>query len=388
MTILYPVNEPLMLKRARDARIIRMAHALSVKGHKVYLVVGKTAKTLSEILDYYDVSLSENLAIIQVPILKGQGRIRITINAIFLWSAFRKAARIARVEPIQVFYFSVLEVADYFLKRKDFFPGAKWIYEMHELARYPENFNPSPRGIKEEALEKRVLTGLDGIFTTTEALRRVVADRFPRLLSATIPLGMNSVSSNAPLNSPTGEKFKVCYIGQLYDAQGVDVLIKAMTSVPFAEAHILGGTSEQIGKLKGLAQEQGVSDRIVFYGFVEPAGIPRIIESMDVFVVPSKDTIRMNYVAHIKIYEFMAARRPIVASDLLSIREILTDEGNALLVRPADPSALASGIRRIREVPGLARRLAEKAYGEVSAYSWGKRAERLTEFIRSVPEKN
>ncbi len=241
--------------------------------------------------------------------------------------------------------------------------------------------------MKEELLEKRVLTAMNGVFTTTEALRRVLTERFPGLFSANIPLGMNSVSSNGPRDIPSGGKLKVCYIGQLYEAQGVDIFIKAMASAPFAEAHVLGGTPEEIEKLKGLAREQGVGDRTFFYGFVEPAGIPRMIESMDVFVVPSRDTARMNYVAHIKIYEFMAARRPIVASDLQSIREILTDEGNALLVRPDDPCALAAGIRRIRETPGLARHLAEKAYGEASAYTWERRAERVTEFVRSIPGK-
>ncbi len=127
MKILYPVNERMMLRKARDARIIRMAHALSTRGNRVYLLIGKTGEKEERILEYYGVSPSAGLSIIQLPILRGEGRIRFSANQVFLWAAFLKARRIARVDPIQVFYFSVLKVADFFLRRKRYFPAAKSI---------------------------------------------------------------------------------------------------------------------------------------------------------------------------------------------------------------------------------------------------------------------
>ncbi len=124
MTIVYPVNERMMLRKARDARIMRNAQAMSAKGHKVFLLIGRTAKRKEEIWDYYGLSPSENLSIIQLPILKGQGKVRITVNEVFLWAAFWKAKRIHRIEPLQFFYLSVLEVAEFFLKRRRVFsPG-------------------------------------------------------------------------------------------------------------------------------------------------------------------------------------------------------------------------------------------------------------------------
>ena len=80
----------------------------------------------------------------------------------------------------------------------------------------------------------------------------------------------------------------------------------------------------------------------------------------------------------------MAARVPIVASDLSSIREILTDGDNALLVQPNEPRALAEGIQKMLNHRPMAERLAQKAYEDVSIYTWENRAERIIHFLRSV----
>jgi glycosyltransferase involved in cell wall biosynthesis len=73
----------------------------------------------------------------------------------------------------------------------------------------------------------------------------------------------------------------------------------------------------------------------------------------------------------------MAARRPIVSSDLPSIREVLRDGVNALLVPPGDPVALSNAITRLFNDQALAARLAEAAFEQVPNYSWERRAERL-----------
>jgi glycosyltransferase involved in cell wall biosynthesis len=93
------------------------------------------------------------------------------------------------------------------------------------------------------------------------------------------------------------------------------------------------------------------------------------------------------FTSPLKLFEYMAAGRPIVASDLPAIREVLHHDVDALLVAAGDPAALAAGIERVLADPGLARRLAEAALSAVPAYSWDRRAERLEALfdeIRSV----
>jgi glycosyltransferase involved in cell wall biosynthesis len=80
----------------------------------------------------------------------------------------------------------------------------------------------------------------------------------------------------------------------------------------------------------------------------------------------------------------MAAGRPIVASDLPSIREILHHGIDALLVAPGNASALAAAIQQVLADPALAIRLAGSAAIAAQQYSWDRRAQRLEALFREV----
>ena len=86
------------------------------------------------------------------------------------------------------------------------------------------------------------------------------------------------------------------------------------------------------------------------------------------------------HMSPLKLFEYMASKRPIVASDLPSIREILNEE-SAILVEPGNPKALAEGIKKVLQDEELAKKLAENAHRDVQQYSWEKRAEKILEFM-------
>ena len=83
------------------------------------------------------------------------------------------------------------------------------------------------------------------------------------------------------------------------------------------------------------------------------------------------------YTSPLKLFEYMASGRPIVASDLPSIREILTHERNALLIAPGNPQALTAAIRRLIEDRALGERIARQALEDAREYTWDRRAARL-----------
>jgi glycosyltransferase involved in cell wall biosynthesis len=80
----------------------------------------------------------------------------------------------------------------------------------------------------------------------------------------------------------------------------------------------------------------------------------------------------------------MATGRPIVASDLPAIREVLRHEQNALLVPPGDATGLARGIQRLMGDRELAARLARQALSDVDDYTWDRRAARLELLFHEV----
>jgi glycosyltransferase involved in cell wall biosynthesis len=106
-----------------------------------------------------------------------------------------------------------------------------------------------------------------------------------------------------------------------------------------------------------------------------------MLSAADALVLPNsaEKTISAEYTSPLKLFEYMAAGKPIVASDLQSVREVL-DEGNACLVPPDNPKALAKGIHSVLDNPDYATRLGERAKADGVQYSWVCRAEAITSF--------
>jgi len=84
-----------------------------------------------------------------------------------------------------------------------------------------------------------------------------------------------------------------------------------------------------------------------------------------------------RFTSPLKLFEYLAAGRPIVASRLPALEEVLVHEENALLVAPGDAAALAAAIDRVTRDPALALRLARRAFTDAERFTWARRAERL-----------
>jgi glycosyltransferase involved in cell wall biosynthesis len=173
----------------------------------------------------------------------------------------------------------------------------------------------------------------------------------------------------------------------LYPWKGVDVLIEALALVPEAHGLIVGGHAGEpdLGRVTRLADQLGIADRITFTGLVEPANVAAFLQSADVLVLPNPaSAISTRFTSPLKLFEYLAAGRAIVASDLPAIREVLHDEVEALLVPPGNADALAAAIRRLLNDRALGSRLARAAADAAPQYSWERRAERLEALLLAV----
>ena len=145
--------------------------------------------------------------------------------------------------------------------------------------------------------------------------------------------------------------------------------------VPGARGLIIGGHEQEsdLGRVKALAAELGIADRVTFTGHVAPRDVDARLAEARVLVLPNPaSAISTRFTSPLKLFEYMAARRPIVATSLPAIREVLRDEVNALLVEPGD--ADRDGERRSLaccEISALAERLAEAAYKAAPAVHLG-----------------
>jgi glycosyltransferase involved in cell wall biosynthesis len=140
----------------------------------------------------------------------------------------------------------------------------------------------------------------------------------------------------------------VLYIGQLHGAQYVELFIRAANTVlhksPDTKFMIVGeGFLEH--KLKQLVHDLGLENRVIFTGSVSHDDIPYYIASATVCVAPFKDTEVTRCKSPLKIVEYLASGKAIVASNVGEVRMMVGGVG--ILVKPGDFSALAEGILKL-----------------------------------------
>ena len=186
------------------------------------------------------------------------------------------------------------------------------------------------------------------------------------------------------LGIPEGKKI-VLYAGHLYAWKGARILAQASVSLDSdTVVCFVGGTDSDISEFRDFIKRSEL-DRVKHLGRVKHEEIPKYLAVADVLVLPNsaKFEISKYYTSPLKLFEYMAARRPIVASDLPSLREVL-DESMAVFFVPDDPIDLARKIRSVLlgEIP--VERLAVNAHGKVQKYSWSARSAGIISFIKKM----
>ena len=174
----------------------------------------------------------------------------------------------------------------------------------------------------------------------------------------------------------------IVFVGNLAPWQGVDVLLRAMPAVlarhPTAKVAVVGQGERRIA-LEDLTQELGLGDSVAFLGQVPHEHVPLVIGASTVGVVTS--TRRMNERigrSPLKAYEYLACARPIVASDVPGIAELVAASGGGIAVPPDDPVAFADALVRLLANPEEARAMGDRGRRYVAEEcSWARTAERV-----------
>ena len=161
-----------------------------------------------------------------------------------------------------------------------------------------------------------------------------------------------------------------------------------MKNLPIEKDTVLkrvGGIQEEVKEFRGRHQ----AENIVMAGQKPHNEIPLYLAAADVLVLPnSAKAVNPRYQVYatydtspLKLFEYMASRRPIVASGLPSIKEIL-NESNAVLFEPDNSDSLVRGIEQVFENQEASHARADQAQQDVAQYSLRNSARAILNFIK------
>lgn len=437
MRILYLADIRFPLERANGIQTMETCHALASRGHAVTLIVRPDTHAPSrDPFAYYELPSIEALRIERV-VVAGPSTMR---RATYVSAAISRA--LGRVRHDLIFTRD-LGLASLALGAPRLL-RAPLVYEAHGIADETASALPTLLTSAPSASERkrrrlarrdaRVWHRADGYVTITQGLADALAERFgPRTAPlAIVPDGANLATevtdhlatdatddtddtdeiatentdhtgnpgnrgnfgnprnpNPGHLGNPgnPGNLFVIAYSGHLYPWKGVDLVVEAVATIENARGLIIGGHpgEQDLARLGRLADRLQCAQRMTFTGLLPPREARRRLRDADVVVLPNPaSTLSTRYTSPLKLFEYMASGRPIVASNLPSIREVLTDGDTAVLVEPGSVDALVDGIRRVRDDRALAMRIARRAVEEVGRYTWDQRARRLESLFAEV----
>ena len=237
------------------------------------------------------------------------------------------------------------------------------------------------------------------LVSITQSLAEVYIRRYPELQDRVIiaPDGAEICSQGVIENAQSplkglSTKLKVGYVGHLYKGKGLEVVEAIAGSLPDVEFHIVGGRPEDVSFWEDRLKE----DNVYFYGFVPREKLSHYYAELDVCILPNQETVwaagaatvknRLDigsFTSPLKMFEYMAYGKAIVASDLPVLREVLHD-GIAVLVDPSRAEEWEDAIRFFanaaeRDRFGLAAREEFLMH-----YTWDIRSKKL---LQSIAEK-
>ena len=385
MKISYIVNARLPSEKAHPLQVMKMCEAFTKQNVKVELIVpfrfqSKKFKKIKDIYNYY--KISKNFKITKIPCLD-----LIWLNNIFLFYiqsfTFSFFAAIYSIfKKTDLYYFREIIPLFFSLLFKKVH-NKKTFYEAHGIPTRLENLlipfifkkNCGIIAINNKVRDYYIKKGF-----SKEKIIVAHSGVDPKMFD----IKLSKKKAREKLSIPLNEKI-VVYTGHLYKWKGVYNLSGELSHLKNIKLYILGGTKTDIKLFKEFLIKNKIKNVIVI-GHVKPSLVPLYLKAADILVLPN---LRGNekseiYTSPLKLVEYMISKRPIVASNLPSVREILKDNHNALLVPSKKNKDFITAISKLFKNKTVVERLTNSAYRTVLNYTWDKRASKILKFLKSV----
>lgn len=373
MRILYVANIRLPTEKAHGVQIMEMASAFTAAGAEVELVVPRRKNRIGDDpFDFYRVEKTFAITRLFTWDLVSFGRLGFIVES---WTFSLAALVHALRSDDEVVIYSrdefILFLLSFFSRRYVYEPHiGKWHFIVRSAMTGAMLATPITQGLKDFFMKKGIPEG-----------RMLVAPDGVNLERFTHKEGKEL--SRERLGLPK-EKHIILYSGHLYARKGPQLLADA---AQYFDANIIavfvGGTDEDIASFR---KQYGKIKNIILVGHKPHEDIPYYLSAADVLVLPNsaKSDDASLYTSPMKLFEYMASGVPIVASNVPSLREVLSDESAAFFT-PDDSRDLADKVLTLITDTRKAALLAAHARSTAEAYSWKKRAASI---LKEIAERS
>ncbi|RCK38874.1 hypothetical protein TH19_03485 [Thalassospira profundimaris] len=366
-------------KSANSVHVMKMCGAFVRQGFDVELFGYKGNADLGEVKDFYNVKSSFKIFLFSTA--------DIFVNRLLIFC--RRWVPGFRYGSIPNFLTGVRVVSEMKLGCDDVCYGRNLFWLCEFARRYPNNqfvleVHRPPSGVLELLCLKYLVSrkGFKSCVVISSKLKALMLDQCSFLRGGSVQVLHDGADETGWLFGQHRERlgaFKVGYVGHLYKGRGVqEVLIHVARELSEVEFHIVGGTPDDLS----VVLKRGIPANMIIHGFKRQAELPKLMECFDAVVAPYQDVTTVNnegntspFMSPLKIFEYMAAQKAIVVSDLPVLHEVVTHNKECLFVNPENVSEWVEAIKKLIFDDDMRRDLGVNARKRlVSQYSWDVRA--------------
>lgn len=248
-----------------------------------------------------------------------------------------------------------------------------------------------------EWLESRMLSGADGLFVVSNPLKKHFVGRgVPEHKIRVVPNGVDISRFRPEAGDPEirerfGAKSVILgFVGSFARFHGIDQLREAidfLAPIRPNTCFLMVGGGKLSDKVREHCLQRGLSSRVHFTGHVPAEEVPGLMAAADVLIAPY-EAQDFFYFSPIKVFEYMAAGRAIVAARIGQIQEIIRDQVDGILYDPSIPGALGKQLLDLVDRPALRSRLGQAARRTAEQeYTWQASAEGVAALLEQVVQR-
>ncbi len=265
--------------------------------------------------------------------------------------------------------------------------GTPFVFECHNFLK-PSGSRLFPRFI--ETMNRPRCRGR--VVTTTQAGRKSFAEAgVPESRIAVLPNGADPQRHEGlPARQDLRERLGlpvagaiVCFSGSLYPGRGIEHIMYCAERFRDIFFLIIGGSPDDMEPYRAMAVRNSLRN-MRFTGHIPATALPGWLAAADIVLMPYTSASAHAYMSPMKMFDYLAAGKTIIAADFPVVREVLRHDHNAVLVEADSAECLARGLQWALDNPGAAAAMAARARSDAAQYAWQLRAERYLSFVRAA----